>query len=287
MKQFLTIFAALLCTVAFAQKPNINKAKAAFDKGDFAEAKTIIDQAIDYEKTMDKAKTWYYRGMIYVVLDTLNNEPGAMETAMESFNKALELDPQQKTINEFTGTQVLNADSRIQDYYGYFYTKAVDSYQAEEFTQAADYFEKASYVMPIDTNAMLNAGYAATAAGDDTRARKNFEMAVEKGMKDKSLHLRLYNYAINDEDLDKAYSILEAALAHHPGDVDIQKFQINILIQQDKIEEAKKGIEEAILKEPSNPDLHFSLGVIKEEEGDLEGARASYQKAIDSDNSHY
>jgi len=32
---------------------------------------------------------------------------------------------------------------------------------------------------------------------------------------------------------------------------------------------------------PDNPDLHYNIGVINMEEGDLEGARASYKRALE------
>ena len=107
MRQFMTILAAFVCVAAMAQKkPNITKAKAMLDKGEYAEAKAMIDQATTYEKTMGKAKTWYYRGQIYTALDTALNEPGALETAIESYNKALEIDPGQKSISEFIPNKI-------------------------------------------------------------------------------------------------------------------------------------------------------------------------------------
>lgn len=288
MKYFLTMLAAVLCVAAVAQKkPNITKAKTALDKGELAEAKSMIDAAIDYEKTKDKAKTWYYRGLIYVSLDTINQEPGAMKTAMDSFNKSLELDPEQKTTTEFTGGGISNVDSQIRAYYSYYYNNAVAGYQSEDFKTAATNFEKAYFIFPEDTTSALNAAYAAAADEDDERAKMNFQAAIDKGMKDVSTYLRLYNYAVQEEDLDEAMRILNAAKEVHPDNIDIQKYQINILIQQNKVDEAKAGIESAIIQEPDNPDLHFSLGVIKEETEDLDGARASYEKAIEIDESHY
>ena len=287
MRQFLTIVAAMVFGVAFGQKPNINKAKAAYDKGELADAKTIIDQATTYEKTKDKAKTWFYRGDIYMTLDTLNSEPGAMETAMESYNKALELDPEQKTLTTFTGVGIENVDSRIQNYFGYYYNAAVQDYQNESFSSAADNFEKAAFIMQDDTSAMMNAGYAAAAAEDDDRARVLYEKSIERGVKDKNMYLRLYNYAVGDEDYDRAMTIIRNAREVHPSDVDLQKFEINLLIEQDKIDEAKSGIQDAISKEPNNADLHFSLGVINEELGDVDAARSSYESAIEIDANHY
>ena len=287
MRPFVTLLVAFACVVAMAQKPNINKAKTALNKGELVEAKTIIDQAIDHEKTKGKAKTWYYRGQIYATLDTANNEPDALETAMEAFNKTLEIDSSQSTISEFTVTGVENVDSKLQDYYAHYYNSALEKWQMEEFTLAADDFEKAFYIMPSDTNAIINAAFAATAAEEDERAKDNYLKSLDAGVKDKNVYLRLYNYAIEKEDLDNALSIISDAKKIYPNDLALQKFEINILIQQEKVDEAKAKLESAIEKESGNPDLHFSLGVIKEEQDDIEGANKSYLKAIEVDPNHY
>lgn len=292
MKPWIAVLTVFVCSLAFAQKapkPNINKAKAAFDKGELAEAKSMIDLAAESEKFKGNAKTWYYRGMIYATLDTANNEPNAMQTALESFAKALELDPEQKAVSEVNTTtfSVINIDSRLQGYYAHYYNKAIENYQGEKFEMAATNFEKAFMIQPSDTNAIINAAYAATSSEQDDRAKENFSKALDAGSKDKSIYLRLYNYALKGENLDEALTYIQKGKEAYPDDVDFQKYEINILIQQDKIDEAKAGIEEAIAKEPNNPDLHFSLGVIKEESGDIEGARASYNKAIEVNPNHF
>lgn len=288
MKLFLITLTACVGIGAMAQKkPNINKAKAAYDKGDLVEAKVIIDQAAKYEKTMNKAKTWYYRGMIYATLDTANNEPNAMETSISSFNKALELDPNQNTISEFTASGIVNVDTRLQGYYAHYYNTALEKYQSEQYVVAADNFEKASYIMPSDTNAILNTAYAATLANEDERARTYYEKALNAGVKIKEIYLRLYNYAIQSEDNEEALNIIKKGKEAFPDDIDFQKYEINILIKLDRVDEAKGGIKDAIVKEPNNPDLHFSLGIIQEESGDILGARESYEKAVAIDPDHF
>ncbi len=287
MRQLFTIVAALVCVFAMAQKkPNINKAKAAYDKGEIAEAKAIIDDAIEYEKTKEKPKTWYYRGMIYVTIDTSTNDPEAMRIAKESFAKALELDPTQKSLNEIVGTGIQNVDSRMQNYYGFYFNKAISHYNAEEFSEATGNFEKAYFIME-DTTSILYAAYSATESGDEERANENYKKCIEAGITDMGVYLRLYNYLIVRKELDEAYALLGDALKVHPGNVDLMKYQINILIEQDKIDEAKSGIEEAIAQEPDNADLHFSLGVIYEEQENMAEARASYDRAIKAVPDHY
>ncbi|MFK7952514.1 MAG: tetratricopeptide repeat protein [Ekhidna sp.] len=288
MRTLLTVIIALISVSTFAQKkPNINKAKAAMEKGELAEAKTIIDQAIEHEKTKDDAKTWYYRGMIYASLDTAMNEPEARAVAMSSFNKSLEIDPEQKSTSSFTGVGIENVDSKIQGYYSHFYNGAVVAYQGEDYLTAADNFEKAAFINPADTNAIMNAAFSATALGDNDRAQVNYNKAFEAGSRSKTIFLTLYNYAATEERYEDALTIIRDAKAAYPNSSEFSKYEINLLIQLDKVEEAKTEIETAIAQEPNNADLQFSLGVLKEELDDIEGATTAYLKAIELDPTHY
>lgn len=289
MRTFLTVILALVCAFTFAQKkPSVNKAKSSMEKGELSEAKLIIDQAIEHEKTMGDAKTWYYRGMIYATLDTSMNEPGALETAVTSFNKALEIDPEQKSVNSLSPTGgITNVDSNLQGYYAYYYNVALANYSKEEFLLAADNFETAFYINPQDTNAILNAAYASVAGKDEARAKINFKKAYDGGNRDKTLFLQLYNFAIKAENFEEGLAIIQDARKSHPDDIEFSKYEINLLIKLEKIDDAKNEILAAIDKDPQNPDLYFSLGVLKEELEDKEGAVESYKDALEIDPNHY
>ncbi|NQZ76955.1 MAG: tetratricopeptide repeat protein [Ekhidna sp.] len=288
MRTLLTLTLAAVCVVAYSQKkPKINQALSAMKNGELSEAKSIIDAAIEHEKTKDDPKTWYYRGQIYAALDTAANEPGALEESMKSFDKTLELDPSQKSVSSFVGTAIENVDSKRQGIYTHYYNNAINDYNAEAFGSAADNFETAFFINPADTNAISNAAYAAIAAGDNERAEANFQKAYEAGVKDKTVFLQLYNFAVQREEYDKALVAVRNGKEVYPNDIDLAKYEINLLIQLEKTDEAKAGLEAAIAADPKNADLYFSLGVLKEELGDKEGAMESYKKAIEVDPSHY
>lgn len=290
MRTLLTILLAAVCVVGYSQKkPKINQALSAMEEGNLAEAKSIIDAAIEHEKTKDDPKTWFYRGQIYAALDTANNEPGALDESLAAFDKVLELDPEQKSVNsvDFNSGQVVNVDSKRQGYYAHYYNKAIESYNAEQFGKAADNFETAFYIFPSDTNAILNAAYAAVADGDDDRAIKNFEKSYDAGVRDKVIFLQLYNYAIKEERYEDGLEVIRKGKEAYPDDIELAKYEINLLIQLEKTEEAKAGLEEAIEADPQNADLYFSLGVLKEELGEKEAGLESYQKALEIDPNHY
>lgn len=290
MRTFLTLMLAAICVVGYSQKkPKINQALSAMESGELAEAKSIIDEAIVHEKTMNDPKTWFYRGQIYASLDTANNEPGAMEEALKAFDRALELDPAQKSVNsvDFNTGQIVNIDSKKQGYYAFYYNNAIADYNEDAFESAAKNFETAFYIMPSDTNSILNAAYAYSAAGDDEQSEASFKKCYEAGLKDRTIFLQLYNYAVRAERYEDGLFYIKKGREVYPTDIDLAKYEITLLIRLERTDEAMAELENAIQSDPENADLLFSLGVLKDETGDSEGAMESYKKATAVDPDHF
>src|SRR5688572_32509291 len=97
MKKIVIVLFLVVPGVVLAQKevkPNINKAIASLKAKKYDEAKTNIDAATTYEKTMNEGKTWFYRGTIYGALDTTaaySSTEDLTAVAAASFKKAEEL----------------------------------------------------------------------------------------------------------------------------------------------------------------------------------------------------
>ncbi len=293
MRTFLTLLlATIICIAGYSQKqpkPKLNKVKPALEEGNYSEAKTIVDLAIDYEKTKDDPMTWFWRGQVYAALDTANNEPGALEESLKAFDKALELDPEQKKLSsmDFTTGSVVNVDTKKQGLYAYYYNEAINDYNDQNFEGAAENFETAFVIMPADTNSILNAAYAASAAEMPEKAKENFEKAYKAGSTDKNIFLQLYNYAVQEEDFEGALQVIQNGREVSPDDLDLMKYEINLLIQLEKTEEARMGLEKAIEADPGNADLLFSMGVLKEELGEVDDAVNYYKHAIEADPYHF
>lgn len=186
MKRIIFLMLMLVAVAVSAQKkqkPNINKALKSLQEGKLDEAKTMIDDAITYEKTMNDGKTWYYRGLIYAALDTTSNTSykglaeDPFKTAMESFAKADELgkagseyfttDP--NNVIPVTKTQQMG---QLRDYY---INKGATLYQADSLEESLKNFEKTLVIIPDDTLAYFYAGFVANSMEDYDKAISNLD----------------------------------------------------------------------------------------------------------------
>lgn len=297
----LTFFMLMLAAAvtAFAQKapkPNLNKALNSWKEGKLDEAKSMIDLATTYEKTMNDGKTWYYRGLIYASIDTTSNEtykalaPDAFKTAIESFAKADQLGggkDEKYFVQDATGLPQLKSQQLLVWANGYL-NKGANFYQEEDFKSAIENFEKVQQIIPNDTTAYFYSGFAANQAEEYDKALENFTKYIEKGGKSSDAYSLMIN--INSgpkENKEKALTIVREAKAKFPNNPDFPKVEIGLLIDLKRIDEAKSGLEAAIAKEPNNKILHFYLGYTNATLNKFEEAKKNYEAALKIDPQYF
>lgn len=291
------IAALTFATVVFAQKqpkPKINKANAAREKGDLAEAKEIIDQATTYDKTKNDEKTWYYRGLIYATLDTTSNpqyaslSENALEIAMESFRKSDELAPDKELYVTAANGLPVTKTQQVNGYYSYYFNEAVVAFQAESFQDAIDKFYAAAVIMEGDTNSYKNAAYAAHNGGLYKQAVESYQKSIESGGRSKDLYQNLANIlTVELKDNEAALKVVTQALEVFPGEPTFSKTKINLLIALDQVEAAKDDLIKALEEEPENTGLYFALASIYEELDQEEIALKTYSKCIEVDSEDF
>jgi len=298
MKKVILLFA--ICAMAGAgygqKKPKINQAEKARSEGNLAEAKEIIDAAIEHEKTKDDGKTWYYRGLIYSSLDTTSNPEyqnladHPLKTAMEAFAKADEIDPDGNKyyISDANGLPMLK-EQQLNTLWGYYLNKGVEAYQSENTDDAIKYFTKTQVIQPKDTTGYIYAGLAAQSGKQYDIAAKNYYVLIDDldYAKEDIYNALIYIEGTVNKDDDKALALIRKAKEKFPNNLDFAKSEINALIRMKKVDEAKAELENAIAKEPDNPTLYFTLGVMYEELENMEKAQEAYQKAVDVDPTFY
>ena len=289
MKTVLTICLSILFLtgVEAQKKPNINKAKALWEQGKLDEAKAMIDAATTYEKTMNDGKTWYYRGLIYATIDTTSNEAfqaleeNAFEVALECFNKADKLGDEGKDYFIYGSSGLPTTKTQqMAGYYGFYFTKAIDAYETDDFATASIHFETASRILPTDSSSLTNAAYAAQASEDYNRALELFGKAIDRGASSLSMYLNLVSLYRQEDQDDKALEIIRQAKKLYPADNTLNRLEITILIDQKKQDEALAQLKTAIENEPGDIVLRFVLGILYEELKDNDAALKAYEEAL-------
>ena len=73
-KQIITIVAIIITTITFAQNSKVVSAYNYLKYDELDNAKEAIDAASTNASTVNKAKTWYYKGKVYQRLFESDNE---------------------------------------------------------------------------------------------------------------------------------------------------------------------------------------------------------------------
>jgi tetratricopeptide (TPR) repeat protein len=276
-------------------KPNINKALNSWKAGKLDEAKEMIDVCATAEKTMGDGNTWYYRGLIYASLDTTANEAyqglsdKPFEVAMEAFKKADELSKNNKEyfITDANGFPQLRSQ-QMPVLANFYLNQGASAYQEDDFEAAIASFEKSQKIIPDDTTAYFYAGIVANTAEYWDKAISNLEKYYEKGGTSVDGYYALIGiYSTAKEDKNKALEMVRTAKAKFPENAELPKYEIQFLIEMDKVDEAKVGLQKAIEKEPNNKILHYFLGYTNFKLEKYDEARVNFENSLKNDPKYF
>lgn len=307
MKRITLLVLMLSSILAFGQKavkPNISKALKSLQEGKLAEAKENIDLATTYEKTMNDGKTWYYRGLIYAALDTTSNpefkslaqEP--FKTALESFAKADQLGKAGTEYFTTAPNSVLpvTKTQQLDILANHYLNKSINALQeGDDFegsiaygSKTVEIFEKNLKTYSNDTLTYYVLGLAGQNAEKFDFSIDNLNKYLAKGGKSKDAYIILYQiYNGAKEDKAKALEIVREGKKKLPNNSDFPKLEIGLLIDMDKVADAKGNLESAIAKEPGNKIYHFYLGYVNSKLEKWDDAKANYEAALKIDPAYF
>lgn len=296
MKKTILMLAILISAVAgsYAQKGKVSSAQTLKDSGKLDKALETINLTIDpsnpkSEKTIPWPKTWEVRGEIYHALYKTEDEnfkklaDKPLNTALESFEKAIELDEKGNGSN---GVKI-NLTLLVND----FTDQAVKAFNVDDYNLALESFEKILEIQDlplmqeepasVDTVIIFNAGLAAYNAEKYEKAIKYYKEAAEydyNGARTYELISASYTAL---EDTTNALVALQQGFEKYPENSSILVSMINIYMNADKTDDAMKYLELAIEQDPENASFYFAKGALNDKLGNTDAAIESYEKAIE------
>jgi tetratricopeptide (TPR) repeat protein len=287
MKKILfTALAAASISVASAQNSAVNSAILNHKNGTLDKAQTDINQAIEHKKTKDKAKTWFYRGVIYQ--DMIGNpiygkltDDNTPIIVLESFDKAVELDGA-------NGEFAKQVPERKEQLYGQVLNQAVEFHNNQDWENAIAKYKLASQINPSDTTAVLYGAYASTANQNYPQAITFYDQLIKMGHKKEDVYKNKIQLLQATEAKDEeVMNTLAEGLKEHPNSVYLMQEELRYYLKNDRAEEAMDKLDKAIAADPSNASLLAVKGNLLERKNDLTGATATYKKAIELDPNNF
>jgi len=291
MKTFLSLgFIAFTIACSLAQPNNVVNAYMHLQDSQLEDAKENIDAASIHDKTKGQAKTWFYRGKIYMAIYSDITTKGkeysikaedAILAAKDSYKIARSLNTERIDKNRL--------DREYQITGNYLLNEGVALYNNKAYKMAATFFKETVDVQNdfdiIDSLAMYNVALASEKSSNAKEAIEYYLKCARMGYQsDMAYHSAILLYK-DQGATDKVMELIEEGLASNPKSLSLLIVKINMLLSNNDFEAALFTIDQALVEMPNNPDLHFSRGTLLETT-DINEAMKSYERAIEVQPDH-
>lgn len=247
------------------------------DVDDLRKAQQNIDEAIQNQGTMNKPKTWFYRGNVYaeIAISPLASEvPDALETAADSYLKVYELDQKYETAQEAYLSAMVA-----------YKTLGVLAFNQNKFDKSLSLFEKAIATAALknnkDKDAIENAAIAAMRGENWDKAVHYLRQTIDMGLDSTGTqYVQLYKAYNAKGDAASAESVLKEGRSKFPKNQVLLTEELNQIFKTGDHAKAESLLQEAIANDPNNHLLWLAAGTTYEALGKRKEALESYEKSI-------
>lgn len=299
-------------TLGCAQKSNVKGAASLANNGKYAEARGLIQQALNNPETKDDAKTWYTAGEVEEKAFTeenqksLKGEPQDLASMYKAlldmhnyYTKTYEVDHQPndkgKVRPKYEGKISKAYESNILYYInagGYYmeqkdFKNALKAFQSFREIKHSPLFE-GKKLAQTDSNSLMVDFFAiitAYQAGDKPLAIKYAEDLKDQGYRQNEVYQILAQTYIEEGDTTNYISTMREGLKLFPKEPYYSVNLINTYIVQNKYDEARTFLTQAIELNPENPQLYDVMGKLYETTDEQEAIKW-FSKALEIDGNY-
>jgi len=298
---FLVIFCIFAATFAQAQTRDVRRANTQLNRGNLANAKQIIDQAMQDQTALNDAATYVVRAKIYMELyasqdaeiKALHENP--LEVAYTSLQIAKEKDKTNANLIEIQ--QALLVMSELT------FNHAVEAFNASNYGLASNGFRR-SYDLSesfgqIDTTTLYNAALAAELARQFNAAEEIYKQLIGMEYDQPYMYSSMSSIKMAKGDTLEATRFIKLGRERYPDDLNLIFSEANIYIFTSQVDEAREILNLAISKDPENPNLHFAFAAnydrmaqdtthtLEERQFAYIEAEKAYKKALEFDEDYF
>lgn len=294
-KLFFTAVLSLFVMGSFAQKKVLKSAQKAFKKGDYATASQLATDASNNAETADNPDVYLLLGEVELnkFVDGGKEDPALAQAAYDYFKVAMEkgdakliakmMEP--PIFNPADETQQISGSTNMALLERYMLIGGNDALGTDQNEKAFRFFSIASQINPSDE---LNffAGYAAESAelGEemveyygkviDSQADSVYENA-------NFAYNGVIQYYLTNEKPDEALTYIKKAQQAFPEDDLYAKWEVDVLIATDKLDEAVAGLEAVIASGGADAQTYTQLAFLHWKAEDLAKAQEVGKQAVE------
>jgi tetratricopeptide (TPR) repeat protein len=260
-----------------------NKQDANAQLGIIGEGIRASEAAQNDKKTKKWPETWAIKAYLssYVAITDPNegNSDKYYALAIDAIDSAKRLDKFQ-TNTRLIEASIYNINIKKQE-------RANAAFAKNDFTTAFGLLKEVSDFFPKDTALAINTALAAQNIRGFDNALEYFKRAKENGAKNPAIFQNLANIYTSKLDVDQAIKTLEDGIKLNPSDVNLNNNYINLLLDNERYNEAAKVIENTLKADTSNKLLYFLYGYLHQTGSGLGTAELAYNKALDIDENYF
>jgi tetratricopeptide (TPR) repeat protein len=262
-KLILALVLIMTCSMIYGQRNNRTTAFNYLRNNELDKAREYIDKTIEHPQTIHDARSWFYRGNIYLSIH-MSDDPeykdlidNPLLIAYESYIKAKEYDDRQRYYTDIISNILVISEQ--------LYNEGVMSYNDDDFMSALKAFqlsaEASELLGAIDTTAVYNIALTAEIAGEYGVAKETYNKLISMEHDIPDVYTALGRVHMAEGDTATALDFIVSGREKYPEDFNLLINEINIYLLSDNVEKAVDQLELAVEKDDTNPTIFFAVGV--------------------------
>lgn len=269
MKRVFATSVMTICAVSciFAQKSQVNSAYTHYGNQYWDKAKRAIDAACLHPDTKDDAKTWMFRGNIYLMIANEKNTKYAnlcvnpLDTAFNAYYKASKLDPQIKV-----SMRIADPAMGLRYCSDLFYNQAIEAMNIRDYETSFQRAEKAYKCSPDSKDAEYLYALSAELNKNTAIAKEHYGALVKAKTKKNEPYIRLASLYKEEGDTSRALavikrrSVLKDTAADAKINVDYATTEAVIYAWAGDNEKSMEVMNKALAQDPNNYTLLVNMG---------------------------
>ena len=161
------------------------------------------------------------------------------------------------------------------------------AFAANSFQAAFDYLKQVSDFFPNDSTLAVNTAMSAEALKKDNEALYYFKRAKDNGMRNPALFQKMSAIYTGKLEHPEAIRIIEEGRRLNPYSTLLTNNYINLLLDNERYNEAKMVIENTLKVETRDKLLYYLYGYLNQKNASLGTAELAYNKSIELDKNYF